>query len=66
MVGQHLVRCCHNTHGLLFRGSAGGHQRGSAVVCDPNPPGAEVPTESGLHAVRLVLPVSRDFFQEGE
>ena len=32
------MRCCHSAHGLLFRDCAGGHQRGSAAVCAPNPP----------------------------
>ena len=26
--GEHFVRCCHSTHGLLFRGSAGVTRRG--------------------------------------
>ena len=36
--GLVFLRCCHSTHGLLFRGSAGITPGGSAAVCDPNPP----------------------------
>ena len=44
------MRCCHNTHSLLFRGCAGGCQRRSAAVCDPNPPASicSVQTNSEL------------------
>ena len=32
------MRCCHSTHGLLFRTSARVTRGGSAPVFDPNPP----------------------------
>ena len=35
--GEHFARCCHSAHGLLFKGSLE-VARGSAAVCDPNPP----------------------------
>ena len=36
--GEHSVTCCHSTCFSAFQGFSGVATRGSAAVCDPNPP----------------------------